>query len=257
MVLKTKLSYGLGFLFLIIFALAGFCSYYIEKLSRESENILKDNYNSIVFSKNMNSALDDIKTSIGNVIFNKTGDESQSNYYAQLFESGKAEFEKYLKSEHDNITEINEKEYVNYLNNNYEIFLKLSKQIMNGSGNSSVYFNEFLPACEKLKESVNNIYDINLQAVVRKNQLTKQDSGRIIIYMAVIGGFCIILALGYFWYFPFYVSNTMSYLSIKMRELLKKAGIVLDVSNDDETHIILQSINMLETVLEEKGSESR
>ena len=43
MTLKTKLSWGLGFLFLIIFILVGFCSYYVGKLSQESENILKNN----------------------------------------------------------------------------------------------------------------------------------------------------------------------------------------------------------------------
>jgi len=48
MTLKTKLSLGLGFLFLIIFILVGFCSYYVGKLGQESDNILKDNYNSIV-----------------------------------------------------------------------------------------------------------------------------------------------------------------------------------------------------------------
>ena len=48
MVLKTKLSMGLGFLFLIIFALAFVCSYYVEKLSDEADRILKNNYDSIV-----------------------------------------------------------------------------------------------------------------------------------------------------------------------------------------------------------------
>jgi len=59
MTLKTKISGGLGFLFLIILTLAVFCSYYVEKLGQESDNILKDNYYSIVYSKNMLSALDD------------------------------------------------------------------------------------------------------------------------------------------------------------------------------------------------------
>ena len=48
MVLKTKLSIGLGFLFAIIFALAFFCSYYVGKLSEDAENILRNNYDSIV-----------------------------------------------------------------------------------------------------------------------------------------------------------------------------------------------------------------
>ena len=49
--MKTKLSWGLGFLFLIIFTLVGFCSYYVGKLSQESESILKDNYNQLFMPK--------------------------------------------------------------------------------------------------------------------------------------------------------------------------------------------------------------
>ena len=52
-----------------------------------------------------------------------------------------------------------------------------------------------------------------MQAVARKSQETEQDSARKITLIAVIGSFCIILAFGYFWYFPFYISNTISYLS--------------------------------------------
>ena len=71
MTLKTKLILGLGFLFLIIFTLAGFCSYYVGRLGQESDNILKDNYYSVVYSKNMLSGLDNMKTSITSTMYNK------------------------------------------------------------------------------------------------------------------------------------------------------------------------------------------
>jgi hypothetical protein len=55
MTLKTKLSLGLGFLFLIILTLAAFCSYYVGKLGQESDNILKDNYYSRSEEHTLNS----------------------------------------------------------------------------------------------------------------------------------------------------------------------------------------------------------
>ena len=69
MTIKTKLSLGLGFLFLIIFALAAFCSNHVGKLAKETDNILKDNYNSLVYSRNMISALEDMKNSISSTLF--------------------------------------------------------------------------------------------------------------------------------------------------------------------------------------------
>ena len=110
MTLKTKLSWGLGFLFLIIFTLVGFCSYYVGRLSQESENILKDNYDSIVYANNMLSGLDDMKTSISSIMYNTNNTVNMSAYRKNLFETGKDLFENNLKKENNNITEIHEKE---------------------------------------------------------------------------------------------------------------------------------------------------
>ena len=153
MVVKKKLSLGLGFLFFIIFVLAIFCSYYIGKLSQEAGNILKDNYKSLVYSKNMISSLEDLRTAISSIIFSQTENKKTSDYFGQFFEKGRTEFEKNLRAENKNITEIHENEYVEAINKNYDIFLRLSQQIKTGSGNNAIYFNEFQPAFEQLKQS--------------------------------------------------------------------------------------------------------
>lgn len=246
MVIKKKLSLGLGFLFFIIFVLAIFCSYYIGKLSQEAGNILKDNYNSLVYSKNMISAIEDIRTASSSIVLNRTETKKTSDYYGELFEKGRSEFEKNLKAENSNITEINENVYVEAINRNYDIFLKLCRQIKSGAGTNAMYFNEFQPAFERLKQSIDNIHEVNMQAVVRKSQLTRHDADRTRDYMAGIGVFCLILAFAYFWYFPLYISNSIAYLAEKMTQLLKKLGMPLESQADDEFHIILHSINLIE-----------
>ena len=167
MTLKTKLSWGLGFLFLIIFTLVGFCSYYVGRLSQESENILKDNYDSIVYANNMLSGLDDMKTSISSIMYNTNNTVNMSDYRQKLFETGKDLFESNLKKENNNITEIHEKEYVEGLNQDYATYLKLFLQMKNRSS-GKLMFNDFMAANEKLKLSIRNIYDVNMQAVVLK-----------------------------------------------------------------------------------------
>jgi NtrC-family two-component system sensor histidine kinase KinB len=257
MTLKKKLSLGLGFLFLIILVLVIFYSYYIGKLSRDAENILKDNYKSLVYSQNMISALEDMRTAISSIVFNPTNDKKTSAYYLKLFEAGRTAFENNLKSENSNITEIHEREYVATVDQDYVLYANLCLQIVKGEGGRALYFNEYEPAFEKLRHAINTINDINMQAVERKSQITKHDSARIIDIMAVIGVFCLILAFGYFWYFPFYISNSIAYLSGRMKELLKKSGIVLDIKTNDETFIILQAINLLENKLDGKDKEKR
>ncbi len=250
MILKTKLSLGLAFLFLIIFTVVGFCSYYVGRLGQESDNILKDNYNSLVYARNMLAGLDDMRTSVSSLTHSTGRGAQMSEYYRKLFESGKDLFDANLKTEKNNITEIHEKEYVEKLNQNYETFLKLCFRMKSEPTGLSAYFSEFLPACEKLKQSINSIYDVNMQAVVRKSEATKHDSRRFVNSMAIMGSLCILLALGYFWYFPVYISTTLSYLSEKMRKLLKKNGIALDTTTNDEAYVILQGINLLENRLD-------
>jgi hypothetical protein len=246
MILKTKVSLGLGFLFIIIFTLAGFCSYYVGRSAQDAENILKDNYDSLVYSRNMISGLDDMINSIGSTVFNPVGEGAGSDYYRQLFESGKKVFETNLKAESNNITEIHEKEYVEKLNHEYEMYLKLCLQMKNSVSGRSLYFSDFLPAREKLKQSINAIYDVNMQAVVRKSQFVKKDSSNFKAVMAAIATLCFLLALGYFWYFPFYVSNTFSYLANRMKDLLKGIGVPFDIDTKDEAFIILHAIKSLE-----------
>ena len=94
-----------------------------------------------------------------------------------------------------------------------------------------------------------------MQAIERKSQMTKHDSARIIDLMAVIGIFCLILAFVYFWYFPFYISSSIAYLSGRMKALLKKSDIVLDIRTNDETFIILQGINLLQNKLDVKDNK--
>jgi len=246
MILKTKLSLGLAFLFLIIFIVVGFSSYYVGRLGQEADNILKDNYNSLVYARNMLAGLDDMRNSVSSLAYSTGSGAQMSDYYRKLYESGKTLFEINLKAENNNITEIHEKEYVEKLKEDYDAFAKLALRTTGGQAGLSAYFSEFLPACEKVKQSINNIYDVNMQAVVRKSESAKSDSRKFVNSLAIIGSLCILLALGYFWYFPVYISTTLSYLSERMRKLLKESGITLDTKTNDEAYVILQGINLLE-----------
>jgi hypothetical protein len=262
MTLKKKLTWGLGFLFFIIFALAIFSSYQIGMLSKDAENILKDNYNTLVYSKNMNSALEDMRTAAGSIVFNPVGDAKTSDYMVKTFEAGRIKFEDNLKSEQGNITEIHEREYVEAVEQGYSLYANLCARILKGEGDRALYFNEYLPAYEKLRHAVSSIHDLNMQAVERKSEAAKRDSVRAIKLVAGIGVFGVILAFGYFWYFPFYISNSIAYLADRMKALLKKSGIVFDIKTEDEAFVILQGISLLDNRLgprdnaEEEDTES-
>ena len=86
--LKTKLSLGLGFLFLVILTFGILSLYYINRLSSDADRILRNNYESLVYSNNMLKALEEMP-----------GDTSAY----RLFEAN-------LRNQESNITESGEKE---------------------------------------------------------------------------------------------------------------------------------------------------
>jgi hypothetical protein len=55
--IKSKITLGLGFLFLIILLLNRVGAYYLYQLARSAEATLKDNYRSVAYAQRLNDAL--------------------------------------------------------------------------------------------------------------------------------------------------------------------------------------------------------
>jgi CHASE3 domain sensor protein len=248
MSLKTKLTFGLAFLFLIIFALAIYSSLQVQRLSKDARAVIKDNYDSLVYCKVMLLALDDMKTAVTNQAVDSLAKQmSQSD--VQLFSAGKAAFESNLAKERKNITEIHEGDYVQELSTAYDLFLSLGAQTGQAKGSSVSSFKDFVSAYMNARQAISRIDDVNMEAVQRKSDSAATDANRMIASIGIAGAVCVILAFFYFWYFPFFVSNTLSYLADKMKELLKKTGVTLDTQTNDEAFVLLRSINLLENKL--------
>ncbi len=63
MKIKTKLTLGVGLLFLMIIILSLVAARYINVLKNDTENILVDNYNTLEYSRNMLRSLDQTQQS--------------------------------------------------------------------------------------------------------------------------------------------------------------------------------------------------
>jgi two-component system, NtrC family, sensor histidine kinase KinB len=238
MTLNKKLNWGLGFLFAVIFGLVIFCSFYVQTIAADSNNILKNNYVSVVYAKNMAVSLDAIRSSVLAKALDRTPDWG-------IFERAKAEFERNYALELKNITETNEKDYVESLGTEYGAFLRAVNRLVPGPAGESLYFTQLAPTYDSIRKSIDNIFDVNMQAILRKNKLAGESAVSMSHYMAGIGTLLFILALAYFWYFPLYVSNSLAYLADKMRELVGDAGLESRSKSDDELMVIMNSIDLL------------
>src|SRR6266545_3792213 len=81
MSLKTKLTLGISFLFLIILAFGILCIFYINRLSSDAQNVLKNNHESLVYCNNMLKALEDIPLKQNSIkIFNDNLRKQQAHH---------------------------------------------------------------------------------------------------------------------------------------------------------------------------------
>ena len=91
--IKSKLTLGLGFLFLIILLLSGVGAYFLYQLSRSTEATLHDNYRSVAYAQHLNDALADLR------------DARLTAATGPAAAQARQAFERNLQAEQHNITE--------------------------------------------------------------------------------------------------------------------------------------------------------
>ncbi|MEG1684801.1 MAG: ATP-binding protein [Bacteroides sp.] len=164
MKIKTKLTYGIGVLFVMIMLLGLLSVSYVSKLSRDTQNIYVENNNSLDYARNMLSELE-------NINFDKAAAQS---------------FEDNLKKQKKNITEIDEKEVTDKLSNHY-------KEMKNNLNAENV---------QTLRTDLYDIMSINMASVYRKSHVAQQTAENAIWWISIMFALCLLITLGILIRFP-------------------------------------------------------
>jgi signal transduction histidine kinase/HAMP domain-containing protein len=179
---KTRLYLGVGLLFSLIVILSFFAINQINLLASASENIIKDNKETITYTQNMLKVLSEIHD-------NK-----------EAFEV----FNHYLEKQENNITETGEKELTEKLS---ESFRKLRS---NPDDNS---------ALKDVRSYLFEIWEINLNAIDRKSTVAAKTANNSILLISFISVFCFIISLALFIFLPGNISNPIKELTKSIRQI--------------------------------------
>ena len=183
MKIKTKLAFGIVFLFAVFLIVGGSSLYFTLKISKQNRLIMKDNHLSLGYTENMLQAIDKINTIQTSYIFN-------SHYLVNrkelsiLFKN----FEQNLSNEENNITEIGEKEQVQLLKDNYDKYKSLVSLSIEDSVSEKphFYFANILPTFTEIKTIIFAISDLNMQAIVRKNENANETASHSYLVLSVV-----------------------------------------------------------------------
>ncbi len=202
--IRSKFSTGMVFL-LIILALSIFSAYYMNKVSNETDAILKENYLSVVYSQDMAEGLTKMNQEIAKSFI------SNSNLNTRILKDELKVVGESFQSEKKNITEPGEAELV------AEIETGLKEY-----GDSVLKYMES-PLSAKKVFSLQNMYGLlygqlthlsqmNGKAIVVKTDHTKISSQDAMTQMSIIATLCFIIALFYSYSFSAYSNERFNQL---------------------------------------------
>jgi len=183
MKIKTKLTLGVGLLFILIILLSIVGAFNINALKSDTENILKANYNSLLYSRNILSVLN-----------------NPSEKTIQVIEDN-------LKKQENNATEIGELDANVELRNNIEAYKK-------NNSNSSVQL--------AIQENLFQIMDMNMQAIQRKSEVAKTTADKAVFWIVVAGTICFLIAFILLVNLPSNIANPIKELAESIKQIAAK-----------------------------------
>ncbi|MBE0651121.1 MAG: HAMP domain-containing protein [Bacteroidales bacterium] len=217
MKIKTKLTLGVGLLFLLIILLGVLSENYTQLLKSNIENVLSENYNTLEYTRDMLIAL-------GN-------DDAAS---LQRFESD-------LRKQETNITEKGEQAATFALRNYFNEY-KLT------------HSKDLLP---KMRKTILDIMEMNMRAIQRKSEIAKHTAHTATFWIAIASISCFVIAIVLQINLPGNIANPIKELTESIKRIAAKdySQRVHFVSNSEFGELAL-SFNTMAQKLEEYNNSS-
>ena len=198
--IRTIILIGMIFLFLIILVLSIFSGFYLNKLSNKTSAILKENYLSIVYARDMTEGIMNITQEItGCFLMNKKTD-------SLLIENELNLVNKSLQLEKNNITEPAEDTLVSGIEKGY---LKYRDSVIKYITSSLSTSRIFLLQKESgsLRQQLELLSQMNGKAIEAKTDDAKVTANNALKQMTILGTVCFLIALSFIFSFTIYVNE--------------------------------------------------
>lgn len=216
MKVRTKLRLGFGFLFIVVLFFGATALFYIRDISENAKGILKNNYETLSFAREMRTVLDDNDLPLKSPALQK--------------------FKKYLVMQEHNITEPGEKELTQNL---HGLFVQLGSPTANQQ-----------PTERKIRGTLREIEKLNMQAIVRKNDNARASVKRATLFLGLVGTFTFLVLFSFSVNFPGFIANPLRALLEGIREIGEKNyNKRLHFEQNDEFAEVANAFNQMATRL--------
>jgi PAS domain S-box-containing protein len=186
MKIKTKLNLSVGLLFLLIIILTLVSAFYVFLIKKDTENILKANYNTLEYSRSMLLSLD------------KINDDERKAI---------ATFETNLDKQNKNVTEVGEE--------NATLNLQKSFNVLKTNSTDEVLKSQ-------IRQDIFEIMKLNMMAIKQKSDVAKHTAETANLWIAITGALCFLIAFNLLVNLPNNIANPIKELTESIKEIANK-----------------------------------
>jgi methyl-accepting chemotaxis protein len=211
--IRTRITLGMIFLFVIILVLSVFSGYYMNKLSNKTSAILKENYLSVVYAREMSEGIINVNQIITTCyLTGKTPDSLKIMNELILVDNA-------LHLEKNNITEPGEDKLVAYIDNRYSEFrdsvLKFIKSPDSKAGLLNLQNNS-----GDLDQQLSLLSQMNGKALEVKTDDAKASSNSALTKMTILATLCFLIGMSFTFSFASYFNQRISQLYYGIKEIV-------------------------------------
>jgi methyl-accepting chemotaxis protein len=212
--IRTKFSLGLLFLFIIILVLSVFSGYYLNILSEKTEAILKENYLSLVYARDMSEGIVNINQEITKSFMMKVTADSS------LIKNQLEGIEKALNDEKNNITEPGEEKLVSDIETGLSRYQNSVMNMMKAPDSSENILLFLQNNSGDLYQKLDSISQINGNAMETKTEEAKAASKKALTQMTVLASICFLIAFSFIFSFASYFNQRFLQLYNGIKEIV-------------------------------------
>ncbi|MBS7566886.1 PAS domain-containing protein [Mucilaginibacter sp. Bleaf8] len=215
MKIKSKLRLGFGFLFVVTLFYGALSLFYIQDISKSAKVILKNNYETLSYTKEMRTVLDENPVPLNA--------DAVADFNGQL-----------VKQEH-NITEPGEKQATTQL-----------RQVFNRLTTGNLAIAELQTTQRTLRQHLRTIETLNMQAIMRKNDRAHEAVNRATILLSLVGTFTFLILFSFSVNFPDVIAGPLRALLEGIQEISQKNySQRLNFNKDDEFGEVASAFNTM------------
>jgi NtrC-family two-component system sensor histidine kinase KinB len=248
--LRQKLSLGFGGLLLIILIIGIQSISHLTQLGQSIDVILRENYRSVIACQEMKESLERMDSG---TLFVLLGERAKGT---ELIQKNEVAFEKALQAELNNITLPQEGEKAHHLQDLFKQY-KVTLHEMQGIKTPAnlqrhAYFNNLLPLFVQIKETADEILQMNQKNMSDANNLARRSaaSAKRQMYILLLAG--MLVAVGFVLFTGRWILRPIRRL-IRSAEEIKQGNLELVVQSDshDEIGQLSEAFNEMALALRE------